>query len=529
MQSQPSSTLTPEDRKILEKEWNCNIGPPSDNDHAKLQDTGQIEVGLRNISLCRYCNIVPYDKTLVPMGNGNFLNASIIPLIEKTDSGTLDSLNVIISQAPIFSGHIDTRNRMWRCVFEHNVKTIAALAKVEEGYTGCCQYFPLSLRQPVLEWASGDEQVKVTLLKKPVKLAPGLELRELRVEIPNEVEAKNVHHFLYNKWPNYGVPDSTSEVTLMAEKILERQVTKCKPRGMPSIPLLIHCSGGVGRSGVFATILAALALGKKNVQKLSGKRTTSANKTTAPCSLDFSLAPIVTKLRRFRHPWCVETFPQLEYAYLAMIRLWDKRDSSVTPKSSDQNVSSDVAARKIASFFHRKKSSLNNTEKKSSFPKAENYLAPFNPTDKTAIQEVVRLANFQSTDVLYDIGCGDGRVLIEAVRSSKLTSAVGVEYDQKYAKRAGHAVSDAGLDDFIKIIHGDACRIAMDDATVLFVYLVPEGLMKIRPKLIEMLERGGCRILSNIFSIPDLEPTRVFEYTKAKLKLYYYDVLENSA
>ena len=69
----------------------------------------------------------------------------------------------------------------------------------------------------------------------------------------------------------------------------------------------------------------------------------------------------------------------------------------------------------------------------------------------------------------------------------------------------------------------------MDDATVLFVYLVPEGLMKIRPKLIEMLERGGCRILSNIFSIPDLEPTRVFEYTKAKLKLYYYDVLENSA
>ena len=102
----------------------------------------------------------------------------------------------------------------------------------------------------------------------------------------------------------------------------------------------------------------------------------------------------------------------------------------MTPKSSDHNVSSDMAARKIASFFHRKKSSLNNTEKKSSFPKAENYLAPFNPTDKTAIQEVVRLANFQSTDVLYDIGCGDGRVLIEAVRSSKLTSAIGVEYDQ---------------------------------------------------------------------------------------------------
>lgn len=314
----------------------------------------------------------------------------------------------------------------------------------------------------------------------------------------------------------------------MAEKILDRQVKKCKTQVMSSIPLLIHCSGGVGRSGVFATILAALALGKRNVQNLCDKRKCPAKTTKHSCSLDFSLAPIIMKLRRFRHPWCVETYPQLEYAYLAMMRVWENRESFVAP-SNKNNASSDVAARKIASLFHRKKSTRVRTEKKSSLPRAENYLAPFNPTDKTAIQEVVRLANFQSTDILYDIGCGDGRVLIEAVRSSELKSAIGVEYDQKYAKRAGHAVSDAGLNDYIKIIHGDACQLSMDDATVLFVYLVPEGLMKIRPKLIEMLDRGGCRILSNIFSIPGIEPTHVFEYTKAKLKLYYYGALEKSA
>ena len=103
-----------------------------------------------------------------------------------------------------------------------------------------------------------------------------------------------------------------------------------------------------------------------------------------------------------------------------------------------------------------------------------------------------------------------------------------IEYDKSYADRAMKAVADGGLNDKIKIIHGDACKVDMSDATVLFVYLVPEGLMKIRAKLLEMLNKGGCRILSNIFSIPDVQPAHVFEYTKAKLKLYLYESVSSS-
>ena len=75
---------------------------------------------------------------------------------------------------------------------------------------------------------------------------------------------------------------------------------------------------------------------------------------------------------------------------------------------------------KFPLFFNGEGKNNNNNVKTKN--KAENYLAPFNPTDKTAIQEVVSLANFTSSDVLYDLGCGDGRVLIEAVRSSELKS-----------------------------------------------------------------------------------------------------------
>lgn len=156
--------------------------------------------------------------------------------------------------------------------------------------------------------------------------------------------------------------------------------------------------------------------------------------------------------------------------------------------------------------------------------KTESYLAPFNPTDNGAISQVVKLANFSETDVLCDLGCGDGRVLINAVKNSPLQRAIGIEYDEVYFKRAKEAVIKEGLEDKISIIYGDANVVDTSDVTVFFVYLVPEGLRKIRTKIIQSLKlNSSCRVLSNIFSIPDVPPTAVFVYSRANLKLYLYD------
>ena len=70
------------------------------------------------------------------------------------------------------------------------------------------------------------------------------------------------------------------------------------------------------------------------------------------------------------------------------------------------------------------------------------------------------------------------------------------------------------------IVHADALTVNMQEATVIYVYLVPEGLRKVLPKLLDARARG-CRVLSNIFAVPGWEPTRIVEY-RGGLKLYVY-------
>eukprot|EP00943_MAST-04B_sp_MAST-4B-sp1_P009615 g9615.t1 len=292
----------------LEMEWFHVLTPPNDCDHRRLSDSGLIDIGSKYPFLCRYCNIIPYDRSLVKVDNGTkFLNASMIPLIENEAER---KMSIIISQAPIFSEEIDTRNRMWRCIFQNNVNIIVALAKVEDGYTGCSPYYPVDLTNSTIEWSTGEEQVTVKLLKKPTQIAEGLELREIKIKVPDEEQTKIVHHYLYKYWPNYGTPKSTKEIRLLAKMVLEEENSNITP-------IFIHCSGGVGRSGVFATILAALSMGKINVKNLS-----SSNNSNNNNQIDFSLVPIIQKLRNYRHPWCVETFPQLQYTYLTILDGW---------------------------------------------------------------------------------------------------------------------------------------------------------------------------------------------------------------
>ena len=202
----------------LEMEWYHILSPPNDNDHCTLNNSGLIDIGSKYPSLCRYCNIIPYDRTLVKVDNGTkFLNASMIPLIENEAER---KMNIIISQAPILSEEVDTRNRMWRCIFQNNVNIIVALAKVEDGFTGCSPYYPVDLTNSTIEWTTMEEQISVTLLKKPIQLAEGLELRIIEIKVPEEEQPKIVHHYLYDKWPNYGIPKSTKEIPTNTHKII---------------------------------------------------------------------------------------------------------------------------------------------------------------------------------------------------------------------------------------------------------------------------------------------------------------------
>jgi hypothetical protein len=149
-------------------------------------------------------------------------------------------------------------------------------------------------------------------------------------------------------------------------------------------------------------------------------------------------------------------------------------------------------------------------------------------------------------DVLYDVGCGDARFLLAACdyvssqesneptststsssssssdETSNLLQCVGIEYDKIYSTRATALSSASPFSNQITILHADALTIDLTPASALFLYLVPKGLILLKPSLHSVLRRGG-RICSYMFSVPGLVPNRV-ESSKGGCKVYYYDL-----
>lgn len=148
-------------------------------------------------------------------------------------------------------------------------------------------------------------------------------------------------------------------------------------------------------------------------------------------------------------------------------------------------------------------------------------LAPFNPTNPECVLVALGMLRLEDDDVLYDLGCGDGRFLIQGCAQIPLLRAVGIDYDAQLCERAREGVIKAGLADRVSIFHENVIDSDFTQATALFVYLVPAGIAAIRPALEAALTRGA-RIVTYVFSIPGLAPARLEVY-KQSTKLYLYD------
>lgn len=135
-------------------------------------------------------------------------------------------------------------------------------------------------------------------------------------------------------------------------------------------------------------------------------------------------------------------------------------------------------------------------------------LAPFNPTPDSAVAQALDALDVGPPDLVYDLGCGDGRFLLAAaLRGAR---AFGIDYDATFVERARASASKAGVADLVEVVHGDASSTDLGPATKIFVYLVPDGLRLVAPALIAALE-GGVPIATYTFSLPGLEPTQVLE------------------
>lgn len=153
-------------------------------------------------------------------------------------------------------------------------------------------------------------------------------------------------------------------------------------------------------------------------------------------------------------------------------------------------------------------------------------LAPFVPTPLDVVERMLTLAKVGPDDVVYDLGCGDGRIVIAAAQKFG-ARGVGVDIDATLIAEAEANARAAGVDGRVTFRMQDALTVDVSDATVVTLYLLSASNVKLRPILTKQL-RKGARIVSHSFPIGDWEPDVVDSFrdaagTERTLYLWNFD------
>jgi SAM-dependent methyltransferase len=129
------------------------------------------------------------------------------------------------------------------------------------------------------------------------------------------------------------------------------------------------------------------------------------------------------------------------------------------------------------------------------------------PTPHHVVAEMLRLAAVTPSDVVYDLGCGDGRVLIAAAQSYN-ARGVGVDIDPQRIEESRVNAKQASVVDRVRFLQQDLFETDIREATVVALYLLPQLNRQLRPKLFSDL-RPGARVVSHDFDMGDWQPDQV--------------------
>ena len=128
--------------------------------------------------------------------------------------------------------------------------------------------------------------------------------------------------------------------------------------------------------------------------------------------------------------------------------------------------------------------------------------APYVPSKPEVVQKMLEIADLKPNDVVYDLGCGDGRILIKAVEDFNVKKAIGYELDKQRYKSTIKEIKRRNLQDRIEIINGNLFEADISDATVVTLYLTSWGNDRLKPKLSKET-RPGTRVVSHSFRISE--------------------------
>ena len=152
-------------------------------------------------------------------------------------------------------------------------------------------------------------------------------------------------------------------------------------------------------------------------------------------------------------------------------------------------------------------------------------LAPSVGSPENAVDKILEAAQLKPGETLYDLGCGDGRILIKAAKKYKV-KAVGIEISRGLAEKAAEDVRKKGLEDRVKIIHGDFMKTDLSAANVVTLYLAPTANDTLRPNLEREL-KPNTRVVSYDYPIEGWTPLNTVQ-TSGHLgdvhTIYLYEV-----
>ncbi|XP_033825887.1 tyrosine-protein phosphatase non-receptor type 1-like [Periophthalmus magnuspinnatus] len=251
----------------------------------------------------RYRDVSPFDHSRIhlQLGANDYINASLITVEEA-------QRKYILTQGPLPT----TCGHFWEMVWEQRSRGVVMLNRViEKGSIKCAQYWPQKeAKDAVFE----DTNFKVTFVSEDVKSY--YTVRQLELENLCTGETREILHFHYTTWPDFGVPESPASFLNFLYKVRESGCLN-SDQG----PVVVHCSAGIGRSGTFCLVDTCLIL-------MSMRRDPSSVR----------IRDVLLEMRRHRMG-LIQTADQLRFSYLAVIEGAKYIDGDKTLQDSWKEIS----------------------------------------------------------------------------------------------------------------------------------------------------------------------------------------------
>ncbi|XP_031145729.1 tyrosine-protein phosphatase non-receptor type 2a isoform X1 [Sander lucioperca] len=236
-----------------------------------------------NRNLNRYRDVSPYDHSRVKLENSenDYINASLV-MVEEAQRA------YILSQGPLRN----TCGHFWLMIWEQCSKAVIMLNRIiEKGSEKCAQYWPTTEE---LQMSFTDTGFVVRLLSEEDQSYYTIRVLELQNTMTGE--SREIYHFHYTTWPDFGVPESPASFLNFLFKV--RESGSLGPEHGPAV---VHCSAGIGRSGTLALVDTCLVL---------------MDRRRNPSSVD--IQKVLLDMREYRMG-LIQTPDQLRFSYMAVI------------------------------------------------------------------------------------------------------------------------------------------------------------------------------------------------------------------